>query len=252
MAVVNAITGKRRRRPRRQLPRKKRATMASTVACEMYAQEAMQAFDIFMAGARLHLAFLSLIFASGIDLDSPQTCAFYGTVLLGGSYLFSCAMNMLKLDSSLMDLSDEDVQNAGYETPLVGITLEFYENDDECQEKCRFSKADIKLILAALPCGKYVQVYYHRNKYYKFLTEELLIYSLRRMSTARTHKDLCDNEFGGCPKCWGLGYNWLVKVMDKRFKPLIGPQAVRLWVHDFPKLAESIREYMERPRIKKD
>ena len=124
MVEINAITGKRRRRPRRQLPRKKRATMASTVACEMYAQEAMMAFNIFMAGARLHLAFLSLMLVSQIDLQQPEVSALYGTVLLGGSYLFSCAMNMLKLDSALMDLSEEEVENAGYDTPLVGITLD--------------------------------------------------------------------------------------------------------------------------------
>ena len=133
--------------------------------------------------------------------------------------MFSSAMEMLRLDSQLMDLEEDEVACAGYRKVLVGITLNSYANDDECEDKTRFTKGGIRTLLAQLPTDEYVYCYYHQDKYYKFLTEELLIYTLRRMSTTRTHKDLADSEFGGCAKRWGTGYNMFIKLLDSHFAP---------------------------------
>jgi hypothetical protein len=86
--------------------------------------------------------------------------AVFGSLPLGGSYLFSCAMSMVWLDSELMDLEEEDIENAGYYRPLQGIDLHTFENDDECEEKCRLPKHAIKQLLMSLPVGEYVQMYY--------------------------------------------------------------------------------------------
>jgi hypothetical protein len=253
MAVYSSITGKRRRVARRYLPRKKRASMSSTPASQLYANQAMEQFEVYMTGVRLHMSFLSVLLAAGLA-NHPEMAAVFGSLLLGGSYLFSCAMSMVRLDSELMDLEEEDIENAGYYRPLQGIDLDTFENDDECEEKCRLPKHAIKQLLMSLPVGEYVQVYYHEpsDLYYKFKTEELIIYMLRKMSTGRTHKDLSDMEFGGDSKRWGTGYNWIVKLFDTHFAPLIGPNAIHIWADQLPDFAESIRAYMMRPRVKKD
>ena len=58
------------------------------------------------------------------------------------------------------------------------------------------------MMLDNIGLGDIIKYYYNPNDasaYYKFFVEELFIYMLRKMSTGRTHKDLCDAEFGGCP-----------------------------------------------------
>ena len=68
------------------------------------------------------------------------------------------------------------------------------------------------MIIADSGLGDVLKIHYNPNNptaYYKFDVEELFIYMLRKMSTGRSHKDLCDSEFGGCPGRWGRGYNCL-------------------------------------------
>jgi hypothetical protein len=68
------------------------------------------------------------------------------------------------------------------------------------------------------------------------------------MSTGSTHKDLADNEFGGDSSRWGRGYNWMVKYVDNKCAPLIGPDALELWAPQFPFFAETLREYIMRDK----
>jgi hypothetical protein len=134
------------------------------------------------------------------------------------------AVRMLQLDSQLMDLPVELEQAAGFDNPIVEITLDYYQNDDECAAKTRFTKEQIRTIITKMDLDEYVHVYYRLNPrpaYYKFHRETLLIYMLRKMASARTHVDLADNEFGGDSKRWGTGYNYIVKKVDERFSSLI-------------------------------
>ena len=199
-------------------------SLASTPALEMLAQEAIEAFNIYVAAARLHMTFPSLMVAGNLDFEAHKLM--HGAVLLAGSYLFSCAMKMPLLDSEIMDLTEEDITNSGYGKVLVGISPDTYENDDECEKTTRFSKKAIRSILCALPLGPIKRVYYHGPKYYKFVPEELLFCTLRRMATGRTHKDLVDSGFGGCSRRWRCGCTHLVGVMDVHFYPLVGPGAI--------------------------
>ena len=200
MAEVNAFTGMKRRKSVRNTTRKKRATLSYTPASFMYSVQALEAFEIYMAGANMNLSFLSLLAVSHLDLSEDEKTAVFSFPLLGGHLCYTLAIEMLRLDSELMDLSDETIENAGYRKELVGITLDWFVNDDDCREQTRFTKGEIQLIVDSLPLGQFLYVHYNPPKYYKFDVTELLIYTLHCMSTGRTHKDLCDNEFGGCPK----------------------------------------------------
>jgi hypothetical protein len=74
------------------------------------------------------------------------------------------AARMLRLDSELMDLRQEDLEDTGYNKPLVDITLASYENDDECENNTRFSKLEIMTMMHYLGFGDgsgYIRVYYN-------------------------------------------------------------------------------------------
>jgi hypothetical protein len=103
----------------------------------------------------------------------------------------------------------------------------------------------LALILQHLDLEPDVRLYYHGNKYYEFSVEELLIYTLRKMTTGWTHKDLT-TEFGGCSTRWGRGYTWFIKYLDQCFARVIGPNGIDMWASQFPYFVEQIRQYVVR------
>ena len=91
-------------------------------------------------------------------------------------------------------------------------------------------------------------MYYNGPVYYKFRAVTLFIYMLSKLSTGRTHKDLADSEFGGDSGRWGEGFNWMVKYVEKKSVPLIGPRVLQLWAPQFQYFAETLREYIMRDK----
>ena len=162
------------------------------------------------------------------------------------------AINLLILDSQLLDLDADHEDNSGFNKELLDITLDSFDNDDECEAKTRFTKQAITTIVGSLNLHDIVRIYYAPPRYYKFKVESLVIYMLRKMSTARTHCDLCDSEFGGSSARWAIGYKWIVKRFDTTFARLIGPQALSIWAPQFPVFAEKIREYIQRDKERTD
>jgi hypothetical protein len=255
MAVYNAITGLKRRMPRYLTSRKKRKTTSSTVAQRMFAEDAMNAYFSYMMGYKKALMFLLLLALMDCDLCSEQGEYIKKFFLLSASLFASKAVRMLRLDSELLDLRDVDLEDVGYNKPLVDITLASYTNDDECENNTRFSKGEIMSIMQYLDFGDgngYIRVYYNGTVYYKFRAVTLFLYMLRKLSTGRTHKDLADNEFGGDSSRWGRGYKWMVKYVDKKSEPLIGPQALAAWAPHFPFFAETLRTYIMRDKERND
>jgi DDE superfamily endonuclease len=256
MANYNAITGRKRRAARRDLPRKKRSSLSSTVASRMYAEQAMDECRSFLLAAQSLLVYLGIIFnMPNIDLQTNQEARDFVRLLLTSVFqLLLAATEMMKLDSELLDLEDDHEDNSGFNKRLEDITLDSFLNDDECDSKLRFKKAAITTIVNALPCPDPVILYYAlpSPRYYKFKLESLVIYMLRKMSSARTHADLCDNEFGGSSARWGKGYNYIVKKFDATFARLIGPQGLAVWAPQFPEFAEHIREYIQRDKERTD
>ena len=247
MALINALTGLKRKLPRYETQRNKRETGCSTVASRMYGQRAMEAFTTYLIGCYQSLI-LMIICISRDELDVARV------LCCMGAFFYTSAIEMCMLESSLLDFHNAD-DDIGFSKELVGITLDSFENDNECESKTRFRKAHIRMILDNLALGEYLRLHYNPNNprpYYKFLVEELFIYMLRKMSTGRTHKDLCDTEFGGCSGRWGRGYNHLVKIIDNRYYNVIGPAGLRLWAPYFPLFAEAVREFIHRGKERRD
>ena len=246
----NIITGLKRRKPLSALQRKKRATLGSTVSGRMYASKAVEAFEIYMLGAEFSLTAFAVMASNQQVPRSLLQFTFAGAMMFA-----SCSIEMLKLDSLLMDVPDEALESAGYRKQLQNITLDTYDNDDQCREFTRFTKDQLIEIIAALDLEEHVKVWYWsggKNKYYKFRTETLLIYVCRKLSTAATHKHLADTEFGGDSGRWGRGYNWMIAFLDRRYAPLIGPAGLRAWAPHFPAFAECIRDFLMRDKERID
>lgn len=249
MVLFNLFTGLKRRRPVADLPRKKRASLSSTVAARMEAEFAMDDHTIYMAAAQAGLMTVAILLQSG-DIDTEEKVTLMEMILVGSCFFAACAIEMIKLDSSLMDLPDE-IDSSGYRMRLKDLTLLSYENDDQCREFTRFTKEQIRTIVSDFELGEYYYTYYYSGnkwKYYKFKTETLFLYLLRKLSTGATHKHLADTEFGGDSGRWGLGYNSLIRYLDRRYANLVGPRGLTAWSPTFPYFAEIIREYITRDK----
>lgn len=247
MAVINALTGLKRKLTRYETQRNKRERGCSTVAARMYGQRAMEAFTYYLTGCYQSLILMVISIARNeIDVGCLLCCI--------GAFFYTSAVQMCMLESYLLDFhNDED--DVGFSKELARITLDSFENDNECESKTRFRKDHIRLLLQHSGLGDYLRLHYNPNNhraYYKFLVEELYIYMLRKMATGRTHKDLCDSEFGECSGRWGRGYNHLVKLLDNRYYNTIGPAGLRLWAPHFASLAETIREFIHRNKERRD
>jgi hypothetical protein len=140
MPAFNAITGLKRKLPRNRLSRKKRASHSSTVAARTYASEAMDNFEEYMKATTQYMSYFFVI-----QQINHESAAGLATIcLLFAAFFFSKAGRMLQLDSDLMDIEDEVVETSGYHKELVGVTLDSFANDDECEDKTRFKKAEIQ------------------------------------------------------------------------------------------------------------
>ena len=197
MVVYNPITGLGRRLPCRLTARKKRKTTSSTMAQRMYSEDAMNSYFTYIIGHKKMLFYVVMMAALEYNFQSEDGCYLCNFLLLASSVFAQKAIIMLRLDSTLMDLREEDLTHTGYNKELVDITLDHYINDDECENSTRFSKEEIRIIMQYLGFGDgmgYIRVYYCGTFYYKFRAVTLFIYMLQKMSTGRTHKDLADTE----------------------------------------------------------
>jgi len=175
-----------------------------------------------------------------------------GTAIMSLHY-FTQALAMMKLDSLLLDMHTPE-DDIPFSKALVRIGLHSFADDNECESKTRFTKHQIRMMIHSLSLPKIFYLRYNPrnyNAYYKFDSEELFIYMLRKMSTGSTHKNLADVEFGGCSGRWGRGYAFLVKLLDRKWYRAIGPAGLRFWAPEFPAFAETIRSFIHRrkPRV---
>jgi len=243
----------KRKQSRYNTPRKKRRTASSTVASRMYAAQSVDAFYMYMKAAYMSLM-VFLVSVSGRCPPGTDKDLFMRVTGAMSAHYFSQVVNMIKLESLLLDMhnSEDDIP---FSKGLVRIRLESFADDNECESMTRFTRGEIQMILNSLDMPEYFRMRYNPNNYkayYKFHSQELFIYMLRKMCTGRSHKDLADAEFGGCSGRWGRGYSYMVKILDGKWYRAIGPAGLRLWVHLFPEFAESIREYIHRKKARVD
>ena len=152
MAPINVLTGLTRRRARNKLPRKKRNSLAYSCTQKMLARDAMEAFETYMAATKVTLAAYV-----GLEADTTLTDDSFTDMkhflLASSACYFDCAKEMLKLDSALMDVPVEVEESADFLKKRKYVSLDSYCNDDECEDKTRFTNSEIQTIIDHLDFG---------------------------------------------------------------------------------------------------
>jgi hypothetical protein len=146
----------------------------------MYAKDAMKAFWMYMLAHKKALCYLVIFMGLGVDFQT-EGGRFLSNYLVLAANFASKAFCMLQLDSELLDLWDEELEDISYNNELRDITLATYVNDDECENNTRFSKLELLQIINYLGFGDgtgFIRVYYNGNVYYKFRAVTLLLYML--------------------------------------------------------------------------
>jgi hypothetical protein len=97
----------------------------------MYAVEAMDLSLMYILGHKKSLFYLVLLVAMGFDFQTESGHYLASLLLLAALVYAQKTMAIIQLDSDLMDLQEADLEDTGYNNPLVDITLDSYANDDE-------------------------------------------------------------------------------------------------------------------------
>ena len=265
--MYNQFTGKKRKRSRYYTPRKKRAETCSTVEERTTAKNAMKQCQKFVEASRFQAGFLSSFVCNTIG-QSPQLL---DTVI--GYIVLSClaiilnsviqnlqdAFTCLILDAELLDLDDGVWEAAGYKVPRNrNIRIDkMFESDGICEQSTRFMRDELRYLLDIFGLDEFIPVpqrtYVDTGKFYKFHREELLIYTLHKLSTRKTHKDMADSTaFGGSEVRWGKGYRWMIMYLDERYRHLIGPDGIQIWISKFPYFANAIYDYLKKPKQREE
>ena len=111
------------------------------VALQMYGEQAIHASILYLSGCYKCVILCVAILAS--NHGTPALGLQLGQVLAAmGSFFYSSAVQMLILESELLDLLNLD-GDIPFSKLLEGITLDSYENDNECESKTWFWKAHL-------------------------------------------------------------------------------------------------------------
>jgi hypothetical protein len=204
--------------------------LSSTVSACVHSDQASMAHQVHMMGANvaLTLAF-SVVTTESLPVDEEAN-KMLSFLLLSAQCFAVQAVEMMRLDSlSMNDLSQEEAA-AGFYIQLNEVTLDSHSGDDECTANAWFAKDQMHLAVDKLGEPDAINTICNCPEHCKFKVETLIIYMLRKMSTARAHVDLTDSEFSGCPERWGTGCNHMVVVTFKQPKTHLPPSGMHFWL----------------------
>jgi len=86
--------------------------------------------------------------------------AFLGSCLVETAVLaLKMAFVCLKLDAQLLDLREDDWENAGYCLPLNNVRINTtYQNDDHAEQCTLFCKDELRMLLDLFELNEYILV----------------------------------------------------------------------------------------------
>ena len=137
-----------------------------------------------------------------------------------------------------------------YIRPRIFRRINEFMNDNEAQAHTRFKKGELHRILNLFQLPPVIHVARNDGNFYQFHSEELLIFTLIKMSTGYATTFLCDYMGYASDARMGLGYKWLVEYLDGRYHHLIGPNGMNLWCWWFPSFADKIWNYICKVKLK--
>jgi hypothetical protein len=148
----------------------------------------------------------------------------------------------------IMDVPSDDEAAPVHRHPVRFTRIDEFPGDDEAQLNTNFNLSQLHQLNGLFGLDEHVRVPIRESgKFYVFHREALLIYTFIKLKKGHTHVDMAHTATGGEPRRWSYGFNYFVKYVDHRYRNLIGPNGMRLWVHHFPQFAEKIRLKIARP-----
>ena len=199
---------------------------------------------------QLGLALILVLFTlqaqpcNGDEQEEPQAMlAGYIARLLpwvSGSIIAWTAMK--DLDQALGDIPEDAEHSPRYSYPEKFHFINDFQDDNESDQHTGFTKHELHILLFLFDLPAVIRVGRGDGYSYTFGREQLLIYSLIKMTSGTPSTRLADGEVGGKSSSrLDCGHKWLMKYLDNRYHHLIGPNGLSLWVDQFPYFAEKIR-----------
>ena len=167
----NPFTGRKRKLPKRNLPRKRRKTMCSSLEERMCACDAMQAANAHLDCCHVQIAivleFLRVVCQNLETLSdaNKKKCAAAALEWMNKARVyFSMAICCAQLDSDLLDLKDgqDDVRNCCFPPKDLRIDT-LFQNDDQADQQIRLSKEEIRQLLDVFQLDEIIYVPQNRH-----------------------------------------------------------------------------------------
>ena len=150
----NPFTGRKRKLPKRDLPRKRRKSLSSTVAERTYAYDAMKATNAYLdccqAEITMAMEFLHATCENLTALTSKKKklCAAIALQLIHNAMAYlAMAICCIELDSELLDLEHEDIGGSYYFPPKDLRIDTIFQSDNHADQQVRISKHELNKLL---------------------------------------------------------------------------------------------------------
>jgi hypothetical protein len=243
-AIINQVTGRKRRRPLRNLDRRVRskglnihrasALMDVQLRQMGYASilEKLISLWVFLFAALkveygLHGAtvyFFAIRHCMPLLYNDPIRTTYF-------QYIF-----LRDLDFEIGDMTLTEENEPIFKCEPRFVKIDNFENDDEDHRFTNFDKADLRRL--NIEFGLPTKVKVHT---YSIHWEALLIYFLIKNASGLTHAKMSDAVTHGCVTQLRLGYNYMLHYLDQRYRDLIGPHGIEKWGDQLPQMAKKIR-----------
>ena len=252
---LNPLTGKRRRKPKKNTSRKRRHE-SSTAKARMKARKARRIVvnSLLFSATAMHLAQCAFVIQKckpfGTKEHRNWTHIFAATVAMV-SVFSSLTVFAIQEEANLLDIPDNIIFNPTH-LPLQHPCLDDID-EGLCIERTNYTPDQLCTLLQLFGFnGELIHIARKgTNNMYTFYPEELLIFMLHRWRDGRTIRAMSlDESYGGDNGRWGTGYRWLIMYLMDRYQHLLLPGSLKYWADSIPYFAQVVGEAAatDRPR----
>lgn len=207
----NVLTGLPRKRERRRVNHKRRATHACNVTEKNMTLEArLRALSY----AKQRSALMMMLVALRLRLQQQphlrqEILCRRRFVELYIIFVTLKKWKLLQLDSAIMDIHNPE---PAYHIPSNYYRrLDVFQNDDHCENFTNFTRSEIVAMMNWFEMDDWIYVDRGGNQgRLRFNCEEMILFSLYKMKHGHSTVDIC-KVFGGNDAAWGHAYKWFVR-----------------------------------------
>jgi len=250
MPATNDRTGRRRRRPVRQVPVSDRihalhSTQVSNLyTCQLIWSECLEQSLTYLSLAMMLWQFrLAYITANGDEAghDLPVIDQLLQLAVTAHTFMMRLSDYYMSVDESIGDYTAADEADTVEWPEPVRRRIDDLD-DREARQMTRFTKGQLRTLynLFDLPVDVEGNVRIqagNTDTFYSFHGEEVFLFSLTKLALGMDNTVLCMFFFGGAPQRWSSAYPWFLRYLDTRYADLLSFTGLERYVHLFPYFA---------------